>query len=413
MQDSLFAGFLCGILTSGSVRLSQWARMKRASGRESRIASVDIVRGAVMVLMALDHVRDYVTDARIRPEDLSRASVALFATRWITHFCAPAFFLLAGVGIGISMRHGRSRAHISRMLVTRGLWLVFLDLTVSAIGWQFGFDLVPAFALVIWALGWSMVAMAALVHAPRRAIATISLAAIALHNLFDGVPPQALGGLAPLWQVLHVPGFAIPGTLFIGYPLVPWFAVMALGYVLAPIYQWTPGRRRRVLIWSGSAATAGFVALRLVNGYGNPAPWSALSTPALTLAAFLNVNKYPPSLLFLLMTVGPILLGLTHAEGLRGRLAGWLSVYGRVPLFYYIGHIYVAHAVAIVVGLVQLGELRRFPVVSDPASIPPTFGVPLWGVYFCWIAVVLLMYAPCRWFARLKRERTDWWLRFT
>ena len=236
--------------------------MQATSGRESRVSSVDIVRGAVMVLMALDHVRDYVTDARIRPEDLSRASVALFATRWITHFCAPAFFLLAGVGMGISMKRGRRPAHMSRVLLTRGLWLVFLDLTVSAIGWQFGFDLVPAFALVIWALGWSMVVMAALVHAPRGAIATISLAAIALHNLLDGVRPEALGPFAPLWQVLHVPGFAIPGTLFIGYPLVPWFAVMALGYVLAPIYQWTPASRRRLLIWSGSAATAGFVALR-------------------------------------------------------------------------------------------------------------------------------------------------------
>jgi uncharacterized membrane protein len=387
--------------------------MQATSGRESRVSSVDIVRGAVMVLMALDHVRDYVTDARIRPEDLSRASVALFATRWITHFCAPAFFLLAGVGMGISMKRGRRPAHMSRVLLTRGLWLVFLDLTVSAIGWQFGFDLVPAFALVIWALGWSMVVMAALVHAPRGAIATISLAAIALHNLLDGVRPEALGPFAPLWQVLHVPGFAIPGTLFIGYPLVPWFAVMALGYVLAPIYQWTPARRRRLLIWSGSAATAGFVALRLVNGYGNPAPWSTLGTPALTVAAFLNVNKYPPSLLFLLMTLGPILLALAHAEALRGRLAGWLSVYGRVPLFYYIGHIYVAHALAVVLGLVQLRELRRFPVVSDPASVPQVFGVPLWGVYCCWIAVVLLMYTPCRWFARLKQERTDWWLGYT
>lgn len=374
--------------------------------------SVDIVRGTVMVLMALDHVRDYVTNVRIRPEDLSRASVALFATRWVTHFCAPAFFLLAGVGIGISMGRGRSSAHMSRLLLTRGLWLVFLDLTVSAMGWQFGFNLLPAFALVIWALGWSMIVMAALVHAPRGVIASVSLAAIALHNLLDGLPPEALGRFAPLWHFVHVPGFAIPGTLFIGYPLVPWFAVMALGYVLAPIYEWTPARRRRVLVWSGALATASFVALRLVNGYGNPAPWSALRTPALTVAAFLNVNKYPPSLLFLLMTLGPILVGLAYAEGLRGRVAGWLSVYGRVPLFYYIGHIYVAHAVAILLGLAQSGELRRFPVVSDPASIPPWFGVPLWGVYLCWIAVVLLMYVPCRWFARLKQERSDWWLAY-
>ena len=384
--------------------------MAGTTGRESRVHSVDIVRGTVMVLMALDHVRDYVTNVRIRPEDLSRASVALFATRWVTHFCAPAFFLLAGVGIGISMGRGRSSAHMSRLLLTRGLWLVFLDLTVSAMGWQFGFNLLPAFALVIWALGWSMIVMAALVHAPRGVIASVSLAAIALHNLLDGLPPEALGRFAPLWHFVHVPGFAIPGTLFIGYPLVPWFAVMALGYVLAPIYEWTLARRRRVLVWSGALATASFVALRLVNGYGNPAPWSALRTPALTVAAFLNVNKYPPSLLFLLMTLGPILVGLAYAEGLRGRVAGWLSVYGRVPLFYYIGHIYVAHAVAILLGLAQSGALRRFPVVSDPASIPPWFGVPLWGVYLCWIAVVLLMYVPCRWFARLKQERSDWWL---
>jgi uncharacterized membrane protein len=388
------------------------APMARSAGRESRVHSVDIVRGTVMVLMALDHVRDYVTNVRIRPEDLSRASVALFATRWVTHFCAPAFFLLAGVGIGISMGRGRSSAHMSRLLLTRGLWLVFLDLTVSAMGWQFGFNLLPAFALVIWALGWSMIVMAALVHAPRGVIASVSLAAIALHNLLDGLAPEALGRFAPLWHFVHVPGFAIPGTLFIGYPLVPWFAVMALGYVLAPIYEWTPARRRRVLVWSGAVATASFVALRLVNGYGNPAPWSALRTPALTVAAFLNVNKYPPSLLFLLMTLGPILVGLAYAEGLCGRVAGWLSVYGRVPLFYYIGHIYVAHAVAILLGLAQSGELRRFPVVSDPASIPPWFGVPLWGVYLCWVAVVLLMYVPCRWFARLKEERTDWWLKY-
>ena len=386
--------------------------MARTTGRESRVHSVDIVRGTVMVLMALDHVRDYVTNVRIRPEDLSRASVALFATRWVTHFCAPAFFLLAGVGIGISMGRGRSSAHMSRLLLTRGLWLVFLDLTVSAMGWQFGFNLLPAFALVIWALGWSMIVMAALVHAPRGVIASVSLAAIALHNRLDGLAPEALGRFAPLWHFVHVPGFAIPGTLFIGYPLVPWFAVMALGYVLAPIYEWTPARRRRVLVWSGALATASFVALRLVNGYGNPAPWSALRTPALTVAAFLNVNKYPPSLLFLLMTLGPILIGLAYAEGLRGRVAGWLSVYGRVPLFYYIGHIYVAHAVAILLGLAQSGQLRRFPVVSDPASIPPWFGVPLWGVYLCWIAVVLLMYVPCRWFARLKQERSDWWLAY-
>lgn len=380
---------------------------EREKGAQARVTSVDIIRGAVMVLMALDHVRDYVTNQRFRPEDLSRASVALFATRWVTHFCAPAFSLLAGVGIGLWMRRGRSAAEASRFLVTRGLWLVFLDLTVSAIGWQFGFRLIPAYALVVWALGWSMVVMAALVHLPRAVVAALSIATIAAHNLFDGVPPS------PLWQLLHVPGFVISGKLFVAYPLVPWVAVMALGYVLADVYGWEATRRRRFLIRTGLLTTLAFVVVRYVNGYGNPFPWSTQHSTALTAASFLNVLKYPPSLDFLLMTLGPIMVALALAEGMRGRVASWLSVYGRVPLFYYIVHIYVAHALAMILALLQGGEFRRILVVTDPASIPAWYGVSLPGVYVAWAIVVLFMYLPCRWYAGLKARRSDWWLRYT
>ena len=373
----------------------------------ARIGAVDVVRGAVMVLMALDHVRDYVANQRFRPEDLSRATPALFATRWVTHFCAPGFSLLAGVGIGLWMSRGRRRAETSRFLVTRGLWLVVLDLTVSAIGWQFGLRLIPAYALVIWALGWSMVVMAVLVHLPRAVIAVAALLTIAGHNLLDGVASS------PLWHVLHVPGFAIPGKLFIAYPLVPWVAVMALGFVLAGVYTWDAPRRRQFLITSGVLATAAFVAIRFVNGYGNPFPRSTQRSAALTIASFLNVLKYPPSLDFLLMTLGPILVALALVEGMRNRLTTWLSVYGRVPLFYYILHIYVAHALAILLALVQGGELRRIPVVTDPGSIPSWYGLSLPGVYVAWATVVLLMYFPCRWYAQLKARRNDWWLRYT
>ena len=373
----------------------------------ARIGAVDVVRGAVMVLMALDHVRDYVTNQRFRPEDLSRATPAFFATRWVTHFCAPGFSLLAGVGIGLWMSRGRRRAETSRFLVTRGLWLVVLDLTVSAIGWQFGLRLIPAYALVIWALGWSMVVMAVLVHLPRAVIAVAALLTIAGHNLLDGVASS------PLWHVLHVPGFAIPGKLFIAYPLVPWVAVMALGFVLAGVYTWDAPRRRQFLITSGVLATAAFVAIRFVNGYGNPFPRSTQRSAALTVASFLNVLKYPPSLDFLLMTLGPILVALALVEGMRNRLTTWLSVYGRVPLFYYILHIYVAHALAILLALVQGGELRRIPVVTDPGSIPSWYGLSLPGVYVAWATVVLLMYFPCRWYAQLKARRNDWWLRYT
>jgi uncharacterized membrane protein len=372
-----------------------------------RVSSVDIVRGAIMVLMALDHVRDYVTNQRFRPEDLSRASLALFATRWVTHFCAPGFSLLAGVGVGLYMSRGRSAAETSRFLVTRGLWLLFLELVVTPIGWQFGFHLIPAFALVLWALAWSMIVLAALIHLPRWLVAALSIVTIAGHNLLDRLPPS------PVWQILHIPGFVIPGKLFVAYPLIPWVAVMSLGYALADIYRWEAPRRRRFLVRVGALATAAFVAIRYVNGYGDPIPWSPMPTIGLTVASFLNVLKYPPSLDFLLMTLGPILIALALTEGVRGRVADWLMVYGRVPLFYYIVHIFVAHAVAVVLALVQGGELRRIPVVTDPGSIPAWYGVSLAGVYVAWAFVVALMYLPCRWYAGLKARRNDWWLRYT
>jgi uncharacterized membrane protein len=348
---------------------------------------------------------------RFQPEDLAQSSAALFATRWVTHFCAPAFALLAGVGIGL-LHQRKSSGELSRYLLARGLWLLVLELVVTPVGWQFGFRLIPVFALVLWALGWSMIAMALLVHLPRAALAALSLAMIFGHNLLDPVRPEDLGSLAWLWHVLHVPGFAVPGVLLVAYPLVPWVAVMGLGYVLAPVYRWEPGRRRRFLIRTGVAAIALFAVLRAVNGYGNPIPWSPQRTAALTAASFLNVLKYPPSLDFLLMTLGPALVLLALAERSGGRLAQWLSVYGRVPLFFYVSHIFVAHAAGVALALVQGGELRRIPVTIDPGAIPAWYGLPLPGVYLAWALVVVLLYAPCRRFARLKTTRSDWWVHY-
>jgi uncharacterized membrane protein len=383
-----------------------------AGGATSRVASIDIARGGVMVLMALDHVRDYVTSARVQPENLAQASAALFATRWVTHFCAPAFALLAGVGIGLSMHRGKPAGAMSRFLVVRGIWLVILDLVITAAAWQFGLRLIPAFALVLWALGLSMLVMAALIHLPKSIVAAGSLVMIAAHNYFDAVRPDAWGALAPLWHVLHVPGFAIPGKLFIAYPLIPWVAVMALGWVLADVYRWEAARRRTFLLRVGLAATALFVVIRAINGYGDPAPWSEQRSAALTVASFLNARKYPPSLDFLLMTLGPALVALALVEGVRHRAARWLSVYGQVPLFYYVVHICLAHALAIALAVAQGGELRRMSIVHDPGSIPDWYGVPLPGVYVAWLLVVVAMYPLCRRFARLKRERRDWWLSY-
>jgi uncharacterized membrane protein len=383
-----------------------------APARTSRIASVDIVRGAVMVLMALDHVRDYVTNVRIQPENLAQGTAALFATRWVTHFCAPAFSLLAGLGIGLAMNRGKSASEMSRYLIVRGLWLIALDLVITPIGWRFSFDIFPMFALVLWALGLSMIVMSVLVHLPRMIVGAGAVVLISAHNLFDAVTPAAWGALAPLWHVLHVPGFAIPGTFLVGYPLIPWVAVMALGWSLADVYRWEPERRRTFLIRSGVAATILFIVVRALNGYGDPAPWSEQRSSALTVASFLNVRKYPPSLDFLLMTLGPTLVVLALVENARNRLADWLSVYGRVPMFYYVVHIFIAHLAGVALALVQGGELRRIPIITDPASLPAWYGVGLPGVYIAWFLVVLAMYPICRWFARLKQRRDDWWLRY-
>jgi uncharacterized membrane protein len=382
------------------------------SPTRSRLASVDVLRGAIMVLMALDHVRDYVSRLHFPPEDLSRATVGLVATRWVTHFCAPGFSLLAGVGIGLAMQRGKPAGAMSRYLLVRGAWLIVLDLVVTPIAWRLGFDLVPAFALVLWALGLSMIVMAALVHLPRPVVAAGALLLIATHNLLDGIQPASLGAWAPLWHVLHVPGFVVPGKLFVGYPLVPWVAVMALGWVLAAVYQWDEARRRRVLITAGLAATALFVVVRALNGYGDPQPWTAQRSPALTVASFLNVRKYPPSLDFLLMTLGPLLVALALLERARGRVAGWLATIGAVPLFFYVVHIFVAHLLAVLISWVQGGVPQRILAASAPETIPAWYGLALPGVYAAWVVVVLVMYALCRWYARLKRERDDWWLAY-
>lgn len=388
------------------------ASARRGAAPVRRVRSVDIVRGAVMVLMALDHVRDYVQKVRVQPENLAQSTAALFATRWVTHFCAPAFSLLAGVGIGISMNRGRSAREMSTFLLTRGLWLIVLDVAITPVLWRFSFNILPAFALVLWALGLSMMVMAALVHLPRAIVAAGAIVMIATHNLLDGVGPESWGALRGLWHVLHVPGFAVPGKLFIGYPLVPWVAVMALGWALATVYTWDDARRRRFLVTVGVAATLLFLVVRGLSGYGDPGPWSAQRSTALTIASFLNARKYPPSLDFLLMTLGPTLAALALLETVRGRVVDWLSVYGRVPLFYYVVHIGVAHAVGVLLALVQHGQLMRITAITDPAAIPAWYGVSLPGVYVAWAIVVIAMYPLCRWFARLKQTRTDRWLQY-
>ncbi|MGH8185934.1 MAG: DUF1624 domain-containing protein, partial [Steroidobacteraceae bacterium] len=315
----------------------------------TRLSSIDALRGLVMVLMALDHARDFFTDARFDPLDLSQTTLALFLTRWVTHLCAPTFIFLAGVSAYLlSLRI--TPAELSRFLVTRGLWLILLEVTIVQFAWTFNFRYDSGvFLQVIWAIGVSMIVLAALARLPIATVATISLVLIAGHNLFDGVAVNELGAWAPLWSVLHVQGQV--SHVWVLYPLIPWVGVMGLGFAMGAMFQLEPAPRRRLLIRLGVACLSAFILLRAANAYGDPQPWSIQPDTLRTLLSFMTVQKYPPSLSYLLVMLGSGFLLLAAFESARGKLANVLRTFGRVPLFFYVLHIAFAQFAAGVVAV--------------------------------------------------------------
>ena len=390
----------------------------RTTPVRARIESVDVVRGVIMILMALDHTRDYFGNAAANPTDLATATAALFFTRWLTHFCAPVFFFLTGTGAYLARRR-RSTRELSVFLLTRGLWLVFLELTIMRLFWQFNVDYQVTILTVLWAIGWSMVVLAALVHLPPRVCVAIGAAMIVLHNLADTVRPASFGALAPLWTALHSPGvlFASPGHIVIAaYVLIPWVGVTALGYGIGPIFAMTPERRRALLLRAGLTTTAAFVLLRLSNLYGDPSKWAVQRTPLFTLLSVIDVTKYPPSLLFLLMTLGPALLLLRAVDGGTPRFLRPAAIYGKVPMFYYVVHVLVIHLLAVAASYLRYGVTHwMFESARPdqyPVTQPPGWPATLPVVYAIWITVVVLLYPACRWFAALKARRNDAWLSY-
>ncbi len=379
-----------------------------AAHATARLASIDVLRGLAMVLMALDHVRDFFTDVRFDPLDLSQASAPLFLTRWITHFCAPAFVLLAGVSAYLTGRRC-TRMQLSQFLFTRGLWLVVLEVTLMSLVWTFNVRYDHGlFLQVIWAIGVSMIVLAALVHLPLRAIAVLSVAMICGHNALDAVEPQSLGAWAPLWSLLHVSG-PIPHA-FVAYPLIPWIAVMSLGYCIGAMFELEPQRRAQQLVYLGAASLTVFVLLRTPNVYGDPSSWTLQGTTLRTLLSFVDVQKYPPSLQYLLLTLGVTILLLGACESARGRLSAVLQTFGRVPLFFYVLHIALAHLAA---GVIAFAMGFGTALLSDDLfAIPQQWGFGLPVVYLAWLLVVATLYPACRWFAAVKRQRTDWWLSY-
>jgi uncharacterized membrane protein len=385
----------------------------------ARIESVDLLRGVIMILMALDHTRDYFGVAGVNPTDPATTTVALFFTRWVTHFCAPVFFLLTGTGAFLALRR-RTIAQLSRFLFTRGLWLIFVEVVLlRCFGWQFNFDYRVTMLTVLWGLGWAMIVLSALVHLPPRVVAALGALMIVTHNLLDSVRASTFGAFAPLWSVLHAPAVIYSDgrhMVFVAYALIPWVGVTAVGYGLGQVYRWDPVRRRALLFRWGLALTVAFVMLRAVNLYGDPLPWSPQRSPIFTALSFLDTTKYPPSLLFLLMTLGPALLFLRAVDGGMPRVFRPALVIGKVPMFYYVLHVPLIHLVAVIVCVARYGSahwmiespsIDRFPVTQ-----PPGWPVPLPVVWLIWVGIVVMLYPLCRWFAGVKAKRTDWWLSY-
>lgn len=389
-----------------------------------RLASIDILRGAVMVLMAIDHVRVYSGLPAGGP------TPGIFFTRWITHFCAPAFVFLAGTSAFLS---GRRHQDLSRFLLIRGAWLVLLELTVIRVAWTFNLDFGHyLLAGVIWVIGWSMILLALLVRLPGGAVGVIGLVIIFGHNLLDGYAGHLAGtlggdGRAALWKLAYLGFWAGPiplgeggPNLFVLYSIIPWVGVMAAGYGFGATALADPARRNRRCLQVGLGATALFVLLRALNGYGDPSPWGAggggdgrPGMPALL--SFLNTSKYPASLDFLLMTLGPTIALIPVLEGARGMLARWLTVFGRVPFFYYLLHIPLIHLLALGVSWLRQGEVSPWLFTNHPMGNPPApegYTWTLGQLYLTWLVAVVLLYVPCRWYADLKARRRDWWLSY-
>jgi uncharacterized membrane protein len=380
----------------------------------TRIESVDVVRGVIMIIMALDHTRDFFGIPGQNPTDLANASAALFFTRWITHFCAPVFFLLTGTGAFLSLRR-KSTAELSRFLFTRGLWLIFLELVVvRCFAYQFNVDYRVTMLLVLWALGWAMIMLSALVRLPASVVTAIGVVMIAGHNLLDSV-----NWANPLWSILHSPGFVLntpSHVVFAGYPLIPWIGVTAVGYGLGQVYSWETGRRRAFLLRLGLALTLAFLVIRAINIYGDPSRWTPQKTAVFTALSFLNTTKYPPSLLFLLMTLGPAMVFLWVVDRGTPRILRPALVIGKVPLFYFMLHFFVIHLLAVIICYLRYGSAHWMFESPDlghyPFSAPPGWGYSLVGVYLVWILVVVIMYPLCRWYAALKERRRDTWLSY-
>ncbi len=381
----------------------------------ARLDAIDFLRGVAMVVMALDHTRDFFSCYRFDPLDLTQTHALLFMTRWVTHFCAPVFVFLAGTGAFLSTTRGKTKPVLAKFLLTRGLWLILLEFTVIRFGWLFNLDYTLSFGQVIWAIGVSMIALSALVFLPARTVAMFGAAVIALHNLLDGITPSQLGVFGWPWQIIHSGGVIIfpPNYYYIAlYPLIPWVGVMAAGYGFGMILLKDEHTKRRMLLMLGLGMIIAFAVIRAVNIYGDPHHWSPQKNFLYTFFSFIKCEKYPPSLLYLLMTLGPAIALIPLLEKIGGWPAKVFTTFGRVPLFYYVLHIYLIHVLAIAAAYFSVHRVGFLFSNNPPGTWSTPFGYKLGIVYLVWLVVVGSLYPACRWFAAVKKRRKEAWLSY-
>ena len=386
-----------------------------------RILSIDLLRGIVMIVMALDHVRDYFHAGAYlyNPLDLEKTTAALFFTRWVTHFCAPVFMFLAGTSaFFVSQR--RNKKELSLFLLKRGLWLILLELTVINFGWNFDMAFTNIYFIVIWALGVSMIVLAGLIHLPAKLILLIGFVLVAGHNLLDAVHVPGNTFKAFGWALVHDQNFFTWAgkNVLVGYPLLPWIGIMALGYCLGILYSpsFTAKKRKQWLMTIGLSAIALFIIIRFINVYGDPATWSHQQSAFYTFLSFINATKYPPSLLYTLMTLGPAILFLAFSEKLNSGVTKIISVYGRVPMFYYIIHIFLIHLLTMVFAGLFTDFSWNVWILKEPLWFTQTlkgYGFSLGVVYLVWLTIVISLYPLCKWYDKYKTSHKEkWWLSY-
>ena len=384
-----------------------------------RIESVDMLRGLLMILMALDHTREYFSRYLVNPVNPLQSWPALFATRWVTHLCAPGFVALAGASVYLQRQRGKSIRQLTDHLLMRGCWLMLLEFTVISFGWSF--TRAP-FLQIIWAIGASMVTLAFLIRLPTAAIGAIGATIVLFHNLLDPISASRFGAFANAWKLIHQPGFLFyhdKAFALATYPALPWFGIMCLGYAFGALVAAPAAGRSRITLRLAAYLFTAFALLRFLRGYGDPFPFVHLATPQQTAMSFFDVQKYPPSLQFVLATFSVLLLlfflfDTIATRKLLPRVRTFLQTYGRVPFFFYVLHIYLIHTTALVWTAINHGDWRYW---TTDNFIWKNLKLIHWGyalptVYAIWLAVVLALYFPCVWFSRLKARRHDWWLSY-